>query len=79
MCNLPSNMIRLTYLIETADVPEKLAAKIASEQSTGFFVAVPGETKELKARMAARVVAVRRLAPVRQSSFPTSEQGPFTL
>ena len=44
MRNVPPHMIRLTYLIETDGSPEKLAAKIASDQSTGTFVAVPGET-----------------------------------
>ena len=47
MRNAPPHMIRLTYLIETEGNPEKLAAKIASDQSTGTFVAVPGETEEL--------------------------------
>ena len=57
MRNVPPHMIRLTYLIETDGSPERLAAKIASDQSTGTFVAVPGETEELKARVAARVAA----------------------
>ena len=70
-------MIRLTYLIETDGSPEKLAAKIASDQSTGTFVAVPGETEELKARVAARVVAVRPLQPSQTPSFPSSAPGPF--
>jgi 3-oxoisoapionate-4-phosphate decarboxylase len=69
--------VRLTYLIETAGSPEKLAHKIASDQSTGTFVPVPGETEELKNRVAARVVAVRPLAPVAVPSFPASEPGPF--
>ncbi len=77
MRNPASNMIRLTYLIESTGDPERLADKIASDQSTGTFVAVPGETEELKARVAARVTALRRLAPVKQSSFPSSEDGPF--
>jgi 3-oxoisoapionate-4-phosphate decarboxylase len=70
-------MIRLTYRIETAGSPEKLAAKIASDQSTGTFVAVPGETEELKARVAARVVDVRPLPPSQHPSFPSSSEGPF--
>ena len=53
------NMIVLTYRIETPGSIEALAAKIASDQSTGTFVALPGETPELKARVAARVLAVR--------------------
>ncbi len=69
--------ITLTYLIETPDSPEQLAAKIASDQSTGTFVPVPGETEELKNRVAARVTAIRHLPPATQSSFPTSSTGPF--
>lgn len=71
------SFITLTYLIETAGSPEKLAAKIASDQSTGTFVPVPGETEELKNRVAARVVALRPLPPASQPSYPTVEQGPF--
>ena len=52
-------MIVLTYRIETPGSIEALAAKIASDQSTGTFVALPGETEELKARVAARVLAIR--------------------
>jgi 3-oxoisoapionate-4-phosphate decarboxylase len=70
-------MIRITYLIETSGSVEKLAAKIASDQSTGTFVELPGETEELKNRVAARVVAIRKLQPVSQPSFPTHEAGPF--
>jgi ribulose-bisphosphate carboxylase large chain len=77
MRNPPASMIRLTYLIETEGSPEKLAAKIASDQSTGTFVAVPGETEELKARVAARVVAVRPLPPAEAPSFPAEGRGPF--
>ena len=73
----PSEFIRLTYLIETPGSPEKLAAKIASDQSTGTFVPVPGETEELKNRVAARVTAIRILPPVTTPSYPTSEPGPY--
>ena len=63
-------VIRLTYRIETAGDVAALAAKIASDQSTGTFVAVPGETPELKARVAAEVVGLRRLEPTTTPSFP---------
>ena len=69
--------IRLTYLIETSGDPARLADKIASDQSTGTFVPVPGETEELKARVAAKVSGIRRLEAVAQSSFPSGEPGPF--
>lgn len=77
MCNASPDAIRLTYRIETAGDPEALAAKIASDQSTGTFVPVPGETPELKARVAARLVAYRELEPVNVPSFPDSRPGPF--
>jgi len=63
-------MIILTYLIETPGSTEALAAKIASDQSTGTFVPLPGETPELKARAAARVLAVRPLEPTITPSLP---------
>lgn len=63
-------MIRLTYRIETPGSVEAMANKIASDQSTGTFVAVPGETEELKARVAARVVAIRPLPDTDKPSFP---------
>ena len=43
------------YLIETAVDPAQAAETMAGEQSSGTFIAVPGETPELKARFAARV------------------------
>ena len=73
----PLESIRLTYLIETPGSPAKLAEKIASDQSTGTFVALPGETEELKNRVAARVVALRVLPPVNTPSYPASESGPY--
>jgi ribulose-bisphosphate carboxylase large chain len=63
-------VIRITYRIESPGDVEALAAKIASDQSTGTFVPVPGETEELKARVAARVVAVRHMEPTGRPSLP---------
>lgn len=65
-------MIVLTYRIETPGSVEALAAKIASDQSTGTFVPVPGETPELKARVAAQVLAIRHLEPAAVPSLPDS-------
>ncbi|TIX77583.1 MAG: ribulose 1,5-bisphosphate carboxylase, partial [Mesorhizobium sp.] len=70
-------MITLTYRIETSASIEALAAKIASDQSTGTFVALPGETEELKARVAARVLAIRHLPDADRSSLPETGDGPF--
>ena len=74
---MAGSVITLTYLIETPGSPEKLAEKIASDQSTGTFVAVPGETEELKNRVAARVVAMRALPASTTPSYPTPDAGPF--
>jgi len=65
-----SEPVVVTYRIETAGDPARLAEKIASDQSTGTFVALPGETEELKARVAARVIDVRPLPPVETPSIP---------
>ena len=72
------SLIVLTYLLETPDSVEALAAKIASDQSTGTFVPVPGETEELKNRVAARVLDVRSLSPVMVPSLPQDgSNGPY--
>jgi len=47
--------IEADYLIETAFDPAQAAETMAAEQSSGTFIAVPGETPELKTRFAARV------------------------
>ncbi|WP_436011933.1 3-oxo-isoapionate-4-phosphate decarboxylase OiaX [Rhizobium sp. LjRoot254] len=69
------HLIRLTYRIETPGSVEAMATKIASDQSTGTFVALPGETEELKARVAARVAGIRELPPTDKASFPDEAGG----
>jgi 3-oxoisoapionate-4-phosphate decarboxylase len=73
--SMSQSFIKITYRIETAGDVAALAAKIASDQSTGTFVAVPGETPELKARVAARVGEVRMLEPVATPSLPDTTPG----
>jgi ribulose 1,5-bisphosphate carboxylase large subunit-like protein len=63
--------VTATYRIETPLSVEKAAATLAGEQSSGTFVAVPGETEELKARFAARVECIRDLGTVETPSLPT--------
>ena len=63
-------MIIVTYRIETAGSIEAMAEKIASDQSTGTFVPVPGETQELKQRVAARVLSIRWLTDAERPSWP---------
>lgn len=65
--------ITATYYIETPYAPEKAAAVLAGEQSSGTFVAVPGETEELKQRFAARVESVELLETVNQPAIPGAD------
>lgn len=62
--------ITATYYIETPFAPEKAAEVLAGEQSSGTFVAVPGETDELKQRFAARVESVQLLETVKEPAIP---------
>jgi ribulose-bisphosphate carboxylase large chain len=62
--------IYATYLIETPLAVEKAAATLAGEQSSGTFVAVPGETEELKQCFAARVEKITPLEMVTVPSLP---------
>lgn len=68
-----SQTIVAKYLIETAYPIEKAAEVIAGEQSSGTFVAVPGETQELKARSRARVTHIQELERVNHASLPGSK------
>ncbi len=63
--------VTATYLIETAQPVARAAATLAGEQSSGTFVAVPGETAELKERFAARVENITELESVSSPSMPT--------
>jgi ribulose-bisphosphate carboxylase large chain len=60
------------YLIETPHPVEYAAEMIAGEQSSGTFVAVPGETEELKNRCRARVSKIQTLDSADTPSLPGS-------
>lgn len=63
-------VITATYYIETPYAPEKAAAVLAGEQSSGTFVAVPAETEELKRRFAAKVESIELLETVSEPTIP---------
>ncbi|HEY4246702.1 MAG TPA: ribulose-bisphosphate carboxylase large subunit family protein [Lacunisphaera sp.] len=63
--------VTATYLIETPLAVAKAAEILAGEQSSGTFVAVPGETAELKQRFAARVEKITELETVTTPAIPT--------
>jgi ribulose-bisphosphate carboxylase large chain len=69
---MSSDRILATYLVETPHPVERAVAVIAGEQSSGTFVAVPGETPELKARFGARIEHIERLETVETPSLPGS-------
>ena len=71
--------VTATYRIETPLDVEQAAATLAGEQSSGTFVAVPGETEELKRRFAARVERIALLHDVEEPSLPGCRggAGPF--
>ncbi|WP_375457751.1 ribulose-bisphosphate carboxylase large subunit family protein [uncultured Enterovirga sp.] len=70
-----SDRFEADYLLETPIEVARAAEIIAGEQSSGTFVAVPGETPELKERSAARVVALEVVEEVAGRSLP-SGRGP---
>jgi len=75
---MPNMSINVTYRLETSGDIEALAAKIASDQSTGTFTELPGETDEVQARCAAEVVGITRLPNSIVPSFPElSGSGPY--
>ena len=70
------------YWVETPHSLEFAAEMIAGEQSSGTFVAVPGETEELKARSRAKIVKVTPLEAagtpsLRGSRPPKSHDGKY--
>ncbi len=67
---MTTTRIEADYLIETAFDPRAAAEAMAGEQSSGTFVAVPGQTPELEARAAARVESLDLLEPAPAPSLP---------
>lgn len=57
-----------TYFVETAFSLERAAKVIVSEQSTGTFIALPGETQELLERHSARIISIE---PLETSPLPS--------
>ena len=62
--------ITATYYIETPLHRKKLQQVLAGEQSSGTFVAIPGETEELKQRFAARVESVELIGNGNEPAIP---------
>ncbi len=71
---MPTERITATYLVETPLPIETAAQVLAGEQSSGTFVAVPGETDELRHRFGAKVERINELETVETSSLPTKKK-----
>jgi ribulose-bisphosphate carboxylase large chain len=70
---MSTSHIEADYLLETPGDPGRVAELMAGEQSSGTFVAIPGETEALKARVAARVVDLTVVdEEVRGPSLPSA-------
>lgn len=70
--------IYATYTIETPGEPEAAASAMAGEQSTGTFIALPGESPEMHRRHAARVEGVEALEVSAEPALSGSRgSGPF--
>jgi ribulose-bisphosphate carboxylase large chain len=65
-----SGCIRARYLLETGVEPTRAAEVVAGEQSSGTFVAVPGETDEIRTRFRARVERLEVVEEVDRPSLP---------
>ena len=60
------------YFVESSVPSEKVAEVIAGEQSSGTFMALPGESEQLKARSRARVVRIDALPPVLEPTLSSA-------
>jgi len=70
---VPSQRLRVTYLVETPLSLAEAAEAIAGEQSSGTFVRVPGETAQLVERARARVESITPLEPASAPSLPGAQ------
>jgi ribulose-bisphosphate carboxylase large chain len=67
-----TSRIEADYLLETSGDPRRVAELMAGEQSSGTFVAIPGETAELKERVASRVERLELLEETSTPSLPSA-------
>ena len=70
---MSASKINVTYRLETRGDMGALAAKIASDQSTGTFTELPNETADVRARCAAQVVSITPLPDAEIPSLPDTE------
>src|SRR6266498_1515209 len=71
---MTSDRFSATYVVETPLAIERAARSLAAEQSSGTFVAVPGETDQLRQRHGARVEQIKDLESTSLPSLPGSRR-----
>ncbi|WP_128657652.1 ribulose-bisphosphate carboxylase large subunit family protein [Paenibacillus sp. 598K] len=69
---MATDRITVTYYIESPYELRHAAEVLAGEQSTGTFLAIPGETDEIKARHRATIDAIRELGTAAEPALPGS-------
>lgn len=75
---MSARQINVTYRLETSGDIAALAAKIASDQSTGTFTELPNETADVRARCAARVASITPLPHSDTPAIPDPNgHGPY--
>jgi ribulose-bisphosphate carboxylase large chain len=72
---MPTERIFATYLIETPIEIAQAAEALAGEQSSGTFVAVPGETAEIRQKFGAKLERVTELETADSPSLPGCRAG----
>ncbi|MCB1486946.1 MAG: ribulose-bisphosphate carboxylase large subunit family protein [Bauldia sp.] len=70
-----SERIHARYIVETADEPRRAVEVMAGEQSSGTFVAVPGETADIRERSGARIESLTVVEDVDAPSLPGARAG----
>ncbi|MGY2680702.1 ribulose-bisphosphate carboxylase large subunit family protein [Pseudomonas tolaasii] len=65
----PRDEFKARFFVESSYPIEKVAEIIAGEQSSGTFLALPGESEELRERSRARVTSVKALPAVDSPSL----------
>jgi ribulose-bisphosphate carboxylase large chain len=73
---VPPERIVARYVLDTADDPARAADIIAGEQSSGTFVALARETKDLKEKSGARVERLEVIGETPGPGLPGAKQGP---
>ena len=71
---MPDHSVVATYAIDSFHPLERAAEVLAGEQSSGTFIAVPGESEELQRTYRARVLTVEAAEPKDHAALPGAQR-----